>query len=141
MGDANGWNDERPLSKIKTRPFWMGRLEITNKLLLKACKKEAAAVLILGDKALPKLTVTDRKELKLASWGNPQIIIEDYNGNFRIAGFENGMTVSVGTASGGTMGEFSGYNLEATGEEVEPAHFIDPTIIGDDTNTTVVEAV
>ena len=91
--------------------------------------------------ALPKLTVTDRKELKLASWGSPQIIIEDYNGNFRIAGFENGMTVSVGTASGGTMGEFSGYNLEATGEEVEPAHFIDPTIIGDDTNTTVVEAV
>jgi len=90
--------------------------------------------------ALQKLTVADNKELKLMSWGNPQIVIEDYNGNFRIAGFENGCDVAVSTASGGNMAEFSGYNLEATGEEVAPANFIDPTIIGDDVNTTVVTA-
>ena len=88
--------------------------------------------------ALPKMTVADRKELKLASWGNPQIVIEDYNGFFRIAGFENGCDVSVNTASGGTMAEFSGYNIVATGEEVAPANFIDATIIDDTTNTVVV---
>ena len=91
--------------------------------------------------ALPKMTVADRKELKLLSWGNPQVIIEDYNGNFRIGGFENGMDVSVSTASGASMGEFSGYNLEGVGEEIEPALFIDPTIIDDTTNTVVVVAV
>lgn len=32
MGDANGFHDELPLSKTKVRSFWMGRLEITNKL-------------------------------------------------------------------------------------------------------------
>jgi purine catabolism regulator len=41
--------------------------EITNKLLLKACKKEAAAVLILGDDALPKLTIPENMYVAVIS--------------------------------------------------------------------------
>ena len=32
MGDADGSSDEHPLSKVAVKPFWMGRLEITNEL-------------------------------------------------------------------------------------------------------------
>jgi hypothetical protein len=91
--------------------------------------------------ALKKQDAATRKELKLMSYGRPIVIAEDYNGNFKILGFENGCDVSVATSSGSAMGDFSGYNLSIVGTEKEPAHFIDPTIIGDDTNTSVVEGV
>ena len=55
-----------------------------------------------------------------------------------MAGFENGAEVVVNTASGAAMGDLNGYNITFTGTEKEPASFIDATIIGDTTNTTVV---
>ena len=43
-------------------------------------------------------------QLKLLSYGRPHIILEDYNGNFRLLGAQNGCEVSVSSATGGAMG-------------------------------------
>jgi hypothetical protein len=64
--------------------------------------------------------------------------VEDYNGNFLLVGIENGCTVSVNQVTGSAMGELSGYNLTITAQERELSYLVDPTIIGDDTQTTIV---
>ena len=74
---------------------------------------------------LKKLTVSDHKELKLLSYGRPQVIVEDYNGNYFLAGLEHGMDVTGGTiVTGGAMNELSGYTLTLTGMEKAPANFL-----------------
>ena len=87
---------------------------------------------------LKKQDLATQSQLKLLAYGRPLVVVEDYNGNFRMAGFENGAEVVVNTASGAAMGDLNGYNITFTGTEKEPASFIDATIIGDTTNTTVV---
>jgi hypothetical protein len=87
---------------------------------------------------LKQIGATTRDELQLASFGRPQVIVEDYNGNFLLVGIENGCTVSVNQVTGSAMGELSGYNLTITAQEREMSYLIDPTIIGDDTQTTIV---
>ena len=82
---------------------------------------------------LKKLTVADHKELKLLSYGRPQVIVEDYNGNYFLAGLEHGMDVTGGTiVTGGAMNELSGYTLTLTGMEKAPANFLGdtPTAVG-----------
>ena len=82
---------------------------------------------------LKKLTPKDHKELKLLTYGRPHVIVEDYNGNFFLAGLENGMDVTGGTiVTGGAMGDLSGYTLTLTGMEKLPANFLDdtPTEVG-----------
>ena len=91
-----------------------------------------------GTLVLKKQDLATQSELKALAYGRPLIVVEDYNGNFRMAGFENGCEVVVNTASGAAMGDLNGYNITFTGTEKEPASFIDSTIIGDDINTTVV---
>lgn len=116
--DENVFDESNPNDFSAGTSFWEGSLTV----------------------ALKKMTVADRAELIKASKGRPHVFVEDYNGNFRLMGLELGTVVSVGTASGGGMGDFSGYRLDITSQEVEPAHFVDPTIIDDTTNTTVVVA-
>jgi len=77
-----------------------------------------------GTVVLKKQDLVTQKEMKLLSAGRPQVIIEDYNGNFRLAGAEHGCEVSVGTASGAAMGDLNGYNITFTGAEKAPADFI-----------------
>lgn len=115
-GDNNTFDEPNEVNKENGTSFWTQTLTV----------------------ALKKQSITDRKELKVATYGRPHIVVEDYNGNYQLAGFENGCDVSVSTASGGAMGDFRGYNVVATGNETEPAHFIDPAIIDDTTNTVVV---
>lgn len=82
---------------------------------------------------LKKLTIADHKELKLLSYGRPQVIVEDYNGNYFLAGLEHGMDVTGGTiVTGGAMNELSGYTLTLTGMERVPANFLGdtPTAVG-----------
>lgn len=81
--------------------------------------------------------LASRKELKLLSYGSPQIIIEDYNGNYKLGGIENGFDVQVDVVSGSAMGDLTGYNITATAMEKAPAFFVDSTIIDDTTNTAV----
>ena len=79
-----------------------------------------------------------RKELKLLSYARPQVIVEDYNGKYFMAGLENGVEVAVHTTTGAGMGDANGYNIVGTGGERFPAYLVDPSIIDDTTNTTVV---
>ena len=91
-----------------------------------------------GTVVLKKQDKATTAQLKLLSYGRPQIIVEDYNGNFYLAGIENGVEVAVNTATGAGMGDLNGYNLTLTGTEKSPANFMLPAIIGDTTNTVIV---
>ena len=91
-----------------------------------------------GTVVLKKQDKATTAQLKLLSYGRPQIIIQDYNGNYFLAGIENGVEVAVNTATGVAMGDLNGYNLALTGTEKSPANFILPSIIGDTTNTVIV---
>lgn len=78
---------------------------------------------------LKKLSVVDHKQIKLLSYGNPQVVIEDNNGNLFLAGLEHGMEVSGGTiVTGAAMGDLSGYTLTLSGQEAVPANFISTTL-------------
>jgi hypothetical protein len=68
-------------------------------------------------------------QLKLLSYGRPHIIIEDYNGKFRMAGAQNGVEVSVNTSTGGAMGDLNGYTISFEGKETLPALFILSTLV------------
>lgn len=59
-----------------------------------------------------------------------QLILESYNGDFRLVGLENGVDFTVGTTSGGAMGDLSGYNVSFTGKELELAPFVSSALIG-----------
>ena len=78
-------------------------------------------------------------ELKLMSHGRPQIIVEDYNGNFLLMGLDHGCGVSYSGTTGSSMGELNGYTLTAVATETEPASFIDPTLIDNIAGFTVTE--
>ena len=76
--------------------------------------------------SLKKLSKEDHKTIKLLSFGRPNIIIEDNNGNLLLSGAEHGADVTGGTiVTGGAMGDMSGYTLSFTGLEKIPANFID----------------
>ena len=94
-----------------------------------------------GTVALKKQDKVTTAQLKLLSYGRPQVIFQDYNGNYFLAGTENGIEVTVNTATGAGMADLNGYNLELVGMEKSPANFISPTIIGDSTNTVIVLGV
>jgi len=88
---------------------------------------------------LKKIDASTREELQLATFGRPHVIVEDYNGNFFFVGMENGCDVQVNMVTGSAMGETSGFNLTITGQEKEMSFLVDPTIIGDGTQTEIVE--
>jgi len=74
---------------------------------------------------LPKLSAVDNKAVRLLAAANPQIIVEDYNGNFFLVGRQHGADVTGGTiVTGGAMGDLSGYTLTFTGMETSPAEFL-----------------
>ena len=78
---------------------------------------------------LKKLSIVDHKQIKLLAYGRPQVVVEDNNGNFFLAGLEHGMDVSGGTiVSGASMGDLSGYTLVLSGQEPVPANFISTTL-------------
>jgi len=75
--------------------------------------------------SLKKLSVADHKQLKLLSYGRPQVIIEDNNGFFFMAGLTKGMDLVTATIStGAAMGDMSGYKIEMQGMEPIAANFV-----------------
>ena len=82
-----------------------------------------------GTLVLQTLTAADRDELKLLMSNRPHIMVEDYNGNIRLFGFENGCDVSVTSSSGAAFGDLSGYTLTFTAKESEMAPFVDASLI------------
>ena len=91
-----------------------------------------------GSVTLKKQALATRKELKLLTYERVHVITEDYNGLFKIFGFENGCEVAVDVSNGTAMGDLSGYTLNISGQETEPAHMVASSIIDDTTNTAVV---
>ena len=75
---------------------------------------------------LKKLTKEDHKELKLLAAGRPHVFIVDQNDNVFLMGKENGADVTAGTVStGNALGDFNGYNLTFTAQEVAPPNFVE----------------
>lgn len=74
---------------------------------------------------IKKLTIADHKQLKLLAYGRPQVIVEDNNGNFFMAGLTKGMDLVTATISTGAgMGDASSYKMEFQGMEKLPANFV-----------------
>ena len=90
---------------------------------------------------LKKLTKEDHKTIKLLSFGRPNILVEDNNGNVFLAGLEHGADVTGGTiVTGGAMADMSGYTLSFSGMEKVPANFINrPAVAGVFTNTLLAD--
>lgn len=82
------------------------------------------------------LDVATQEQIKLLAHGRPQIVVEDYNGNFFLIGKENGCEVTGGTiVTGAAMGDLSGFTLVLTAQETAPPFFCDePT---DDSPTPI----
>jgi hypothetical protein len=59
-----------------------------------------------------------------------QLILEDFNGGFRLVGLENGVDFQVGTTSGGAISDLSGYNVTFTGRELDLAPYVSSSLIG-----------
>ena len=118
-GDGNSYDEENNVSIENGTSFWEG----TGTFVLKV--QDAAT----------------QAELKLASFGRPHVIVEDYNGKFRLVGAEHGCQVSVGTATGGAMGDLNGYNITVTARETNPAYFIASSVMGDVAGFTITEGV
>jgi|TARA_R110000744_G_scaffold143565_2_gene255540 hypothetical protein len=101
----------------------------------------------VGTIVLKKQDPKTRKEMKILSWGRPQVVVEFYNtgvsgdSRYVLAGIENGCETAPSATSGAAMGDLNGYNVVFTGTERTPANFIDPDIIGDTTNTVVVNGL
>jgi len=75
--------------------------------------------------SIKKLSIADHKQLKLLAYGRPQIIVEDNNGNFFLAGLTKGMDLVTATiSSGAAMADMSGYKMEFQGMEPVPANFV-----------------
>jgi len=75
---------------------------------------------------LKKQDVQTHKEVKLLTYGRPNIIVRTNANQFFIAGLTRGMDVTAGTIGNGTnLGDMSGYSLTFTGQEAVPANFLD----------------
>jgi hypothetical protein len=70
------------------------------------------------------LDVATQEEIKLLAAGRPQVVIEDYNGNFFLVGKDHGAEVTGGSiATGAAMGDLSGFTLTLTAQETAPPFF------------------
>mgnify|MGYP006995564500 FL=1 len=94
-----------------------------------------------GTFVLKKQDLVTQKELKLLAHNRPHVILEDYNGNFRLAGIKNGCECAVSTASGAAMGDLNGYNIVATSQEADMASFIDSTLMDNVAGFVITEGV
>jgi hypothetical protein len=77
---------------------------------------------------LKKQDAVTHKQVKLLSYGRPNIIVENNNNQYFIAGLVRGMDVTAGTIGNGTaLGDMNGYGLTFTGQEAVVANFLDCT--------------
>jgi len=83
-----------------------------------------------GTFAFKKQSLASQKEMRLLSYGRPHIILEYYNGDYRLIGLKNGAECAVNTASGAAMGDFIGYNVTATTTEATMGLYVASSLIG-----------
>jgi hypothetical protein len=74
---------------------------------------------------LKKLTNEMTTQLKLMSYGRPQILVWTNNGDTLLVGEHLGADVTAGTIqTGGALGDLYGYSITFTGMEQLPAAFV-----------------
>ena len=74
---------------------------------------------------LKKLTNEMTTQMKLLSYGRPQIVVWTMNGDALLVGEREGADMTAGTLqTGGAMGDLYGYSLTFTGQEQLPAAFL-----------------
>lgn len=90
--------------------------------------------------SLQLLDSKTQEELKIIALGRPQIVVEDYNGNFFLLGREHGCEVSGGSfTTGAAMGDASSFSLTLTAQEVSaPAFLADSTDVTDNASGTQI---
>lgn len=90
---------------------------------------------------LPLLDSATQDEIKLLAQQRPHIVVEDYNGQQMVIGFENGSDLTGGTlASGANMGDYSGFTLTFEALEKEPPVFL-TTAVTDAASGTAISPV
>jgi len=84
------------------------------------------------------LDVATQEQIKLLSYGRPQIVVEDYNGNAFLIGKDNGAEVTGGSiATGAAMGDLSGFTLTLVAQETAPPFFL--SAAPSDASTTPID--
>ena len=80
--------------------------------------------------ALPKLDKDTALQVDLLAKGRPIIVVQDLNGNYKVAGHSDGCDLSGSDLnSGGARADFNGYNLTFTAIEGKTAPFLDTDTI------------
>jgi hypothetical protein len=75
---------------------------------------------------LKKQDATTHKNVKLLSYGRPNIVIKNRNNQFFLAGLEHGMELTTANVANGTaMGDLNGYTLTFVGTEKLLANLLD----------------
>lgn len=75
---------------------------------------------------LKKQDAATHKNVKLLSYGRPNIVIKNRNNQFFLAGIEHGMEITTANVSNGTaMGDLNGYTLTFVGTEKLLANLLD----------------
>ena len=100
--DANTFEETNEVSNENQTSFWTQTLTVS----------------------LKKQTIGTQGEIMKMSKGQVVVIIEDYNGTFRVAGLYRGLDVQANTTTGGAMGDMNGYTLTMTGVSPVPAPFV-----------------
>ena len=89
------------------------------------------------------LTFQDKatqEQLKLLAVARPHVCVEDYNNNYFVVGLLNGGDVNGGTiATGGAMGDLTGYTLTVNAQEVNPPFFVTPSVITADVSAVQID--
>ncbi len=78
---------------------------------------------------LTKVSAEMEFQVKNLVWGSPQIFIEYNTGQVVLIGKERGCDISGNSQIQGTLDALNGYVLTATGQEKDPAYFLDSTSI------------
>jgi hypothetical protein len=77
-----------------------------------------------------KQNVAVRNELRLLAKNRLAIVCVDNNDTYRLYGWDQGLKLTTGSADSGTAwGDRNGYTLTFTGNQREPATFVDATTL------------
>ena len=76
------------------------------------------------------LDKSTQEEIKIIATSRPHVAVEDYNGKFFLIGLLNGTETTGGSiVTGAAMGDAQSFTLTLEAMEVDPAHFVEATVI------------
>lgn len=78
---------------------------------------------------LPKLDADTEQVIDQMMKTRPRVIVKDYNDNYVLLGAQNGLTVGSTGATGGAMGDLSGYTLTFEGMETRKQLFLSSSAV------------